>query len=287
MADHDGAIPIVPSVSEVAQAYPAWLVDVWGVIHNGVAPFASAVSACQRRRQAGGVVVLITNAPRPGPAVLSQLDRIGVPRDAFDGIVTSGDVARGLVTLWKDKAIHHLGPDRDLPLFADLGISFVPSTEADIVVCTGLLDDETETPADYAQQLDALHRRGAVMVCANPDITVERGDKIVYCAGALGEAFEAIGGAVLYAGKPHAPIYELARKLIDDVAGRAVGSDEVLAIGDGIYTDIKGAAEVGIASLYVASAVNLSGGTLTPATLAEAFARSPDRPIAAVPQLAW
>ncbi len=281
-------IPILNSVGAVGSDRPAWLVDVWGVIHNGVAPFADAVAACARRRADGGTVVLLTNAPRPAPAVLAQLDRIGVDRAAFDGIVTSGDVARGLITVWKaDRAIHHLGPERDQPLFEGLDIDFATTIDAEVVICTGLENDERETPEDYRRVLDRLRRRNAVMVCANPDITVERGDKLVYCAGALGQLYEEMGGEVVYAGKPHGPIYELARSMIDDVAGRHVPLSDMLAIGDGVHTDIKGAALQGMDSLYIASAVNLAGGVLTDETLAATFANSDARPLGAMAKLAW
>lgn len=280
-------IQIIQSISRLGRTFSAWLVDVWGVIHNGVAPFELAVTACQRHRQSGGIVVLITNAPRPASAVLQQLDRIGVARDAFDGIVTSGDVARDLVIQSKDRAIYHLGPERDLPLFADLGITFVPATEAGVVVCTGLFDDEAETPEDYAASLDDFRRAGAVMICANPDVTVERGSRLVYCAGALGQAYGALGGEVLYAGKPHAPIYDLAKRMISSIAGRPVGRSELLAIGDGVLTDIKGAHDQGIHSIYIASAVSLKGPDLTPEALARTFDGVEGRPLAAMPRLSW
>ena len=282
-----GAIPIIESIRDASDGRRAWLVDVWGVIHNGVRPFPSSVDACAQFRASGGFVVLVTNAPRPSASVVEQLDRIGVPRAAYDAIVTSGDVTRGLIHHWRDRKIHHLGPERDLPLFADLGKPFVTSDEAEIVVCTGLHDDETETPADYRILLSRFKRRNAAMFCANPDIKVERGDRIVYCAGAIAQAYAEIGGDVVYAGKPHGPIYELARSIVQDGTGRPVADSELLAIGDGIHTDIAGAAETGIASVYIASGIHLAPDALTLEALQGAFDGLPARPIAAMRRLAW
>ena len=279
-------IPIIESIAAIGRNYSAWLVDVWGVIHNGVRPFAPAVEACARHRANGGHVILLTNAPRPAPAIVAQLQQIGVPKGAYDGVVTSGDVTRGLLEIWKHRPICHVGPERDLPLFEGLGITFSTTIDAEVVACTGLEDDERETAADYAHVLDRFRRRGAVMICANPDIKVERGDRIIYCAGALGEAYEKLDGEVLYAGKPHPPIYELAKSVIEDVAGRSVGMSDILAIGDGVFTDIKGAGDAGIDSVYISSPVNLEGGVLTPEALAAAFRDAPHRPLAALPALA-
>ena len=282
-------IPIVDSISELAGTSDAWIVDLWGVVHNGVKPFMAACDACRRFRESGGYVVLVTNAPRPGPAVVNQIARIGVPQNVYDGVLSSGDVMRGLVETWRDKRIHHLGPPRDLALFEGLGIEFATSIEAEIVVCTGLIDDETETPDDYATTLKGLQRRGIIMLCANPDIVVERGDRIVYCAGALAKAYEGFDGEVIYTGKPHLPIYELAQGIIDDLAKRAVPKDRIIAIGDGLHTDIAGAAAMGVRSVFVASGIHVEKGReLTSDSLDELFAAAPQiRPAAAMTALRW
>jgi HAD superfamily hydrolase (TIGR01459 family) len=280
-------VPITEGIAPYGGGRKAWLVDVWGVIHNGVAPFASSVATLQTYRRSGGFVVLVTNAPRPSGAVLEQLDRLGVPRDSYDAIVTSGDVTRGLIEAWKDKRIHHLGPERDLPLFADLNIPFVTTVEAEIVVCTGLHNDETETPANYNLMLKGFRRRNAAMICANPDIKVERGDRIVYCAGALGEAYEALGGDVIYAGKPHAPIYELAMGIIANALGAMPEKSEVLAVGDGVPTDIKGARDFGIDCVYIRSGITLGSDQMTPEAVNALFDENTGWPLAALPELAW
>ncbi len=283
------AIEIVDGIGDLAATSDAWLVDVWGVMHNGVAAFHAAADACTRFRAAGGYVVLLTNAPRPAAAVVGQISRLGVPREAYDGVLSSGDVTRGLVTAWRDKRIHHLGPDRDRGIFEGLDIDFATSIEADIVLCTGLLDDETETPDDYATTLKSLQRRGIIMVCANPDLVVERGNRVVYCAGSLAQAYESYGGEVVYAGKPHLPIYELAERMIADGCGRTIPKNRILAIGDGLKTDIAGAAAAGLRSVFIASGIHVEEGQeLTPEFIGALFAETPlERPVAAMPALAW
>lgn len=282
-----GGIPIIEGIHALSESSDAWLVDIWGVMHNGVAPHASAVDACRQFRSAGGTVALLSNAPRPAAAALEQLRRIGVDERAFDAIVTSGDLTRGLVQQWKDRSIHHLGPDRDLGIFEGLGISFATSIEAKIVVCTGFLDDATETVDDYRITLDGFRRRGALMICANPDLMVERGERLVPCAGALAAAYEQIGGEVIYAGKPHPPVYDLALATLVEVRGQPIEKSRVLAIGDGLRTDIAGAAAVGLRSVFVASAIHVERDGLDAATLAGLFANVPYRPVAAMTALAW
>ena len=282
-------IPVISGIRELADTADAWLVDVWGVMHNGAVAFAAAADACAKFREAGGYVVLLTNAPRPGPAVVNQIARIGVPQTAYDAVLSSGDVTRGLITEWRDKRIHHLGPDRDRGIFEGIDIKFATSIEADIVVVTGLLDDETETPDDYAITLKSLQRRNIAMLCANPDLKAERGDRIVYCAGALAEVYEGFGGDVVYAGKPHLPIYDLALHMISEGRGEETSKDRVIAIGDGLKTDIAGAAAAGVRSVFVASGLHVEAGQqLSPEIVGELFKDAPlERPIAAMQTLAW
>ena len=277
-------IPILSSVRQLAHRYPVWLCDIWGVLHNGVAAFPVASGALAAFRRQGGKVVLITNAPRPFDDVERQIRGLGVTPDAYDAIVTSGDVTRGLIRSWHGRPLFHLGPEKDRTIFEGLGAKLVSENAAEAVVCTGLIDDSHETPQAYGAQLNAMRKRGQPMICANPDIQVERGAQLCYCAGALGEAYERLGGRVEYAGKPRAPIYDAALAAI----GGKVDRSKVLAIGDGVGTDIKGAGDFGLASLYVASAVSMGhGATLNAATLDRLFAREPHRPIAAISELAW
>jgi HAD superfamily hydrolase (TIGR01459 family) len=279
-------IEIVQSVAPLAASTGAWLVDIWGVMHDGVTPFAPACEACQVFRDAGGLVILISNSPRPRQSVAAQLDRIGVPQTAYDAIVSSGDMARTLIEAYAGRGVLHLGPERDLPIFAGIDVERVGADRADAVVCTGLVDDERETPDDYAETLAACAARGLPMICANPDLTVERGGRIIYCAGAIAQAYERLGAKVTYAGKPYLPIYELAFSTLEQLRPGASDRSRLLAIGDGVRTDLAGAAAAGVASLFVASGVHVTG-TLDSEALEALFPPGAPRPIAAMKWLQW
>lgn len=280
-------IPVLTAIADLAGGSRAWLVDIWGVMHNGVTPFPTAVSACQKFRSQGGVVLLLSNSPRPSNGVAVQLDQIGVARDAYDGIVSSGDATRTLLAAWSGRPIYHLGPERDRPLFEGIDIRLVSEADAEGVICTGLFDDTTETPDDYAALLASLKARDLPMICANPDIKVERGGRIIYCGGAVAQAYSEIGGEVALAGKPHAPIYDMALDELARISGRAIARGEIIAIGDGVKTDIAGAVRAGIRAVYVASAVHMVGDTLDGETLSMLFPQGSERPTAAMVQLAW
>jgi HAD superfamily hydrolase (TIGR01459 family) len=234
-------------MKDLSARFPVWLSDVWGVVHDGQRPIASAVAALQRHRAQGGKVVLITNAPRPMATIQTMIDRIGVARDAYDALVTSGDVTRALMVEHGPKGLFHLGPQIDLPLFNALAVERVGLAEAGAVICTGYPDDGT----DHAALLPTMKARGLVMICANPDKVVRIGGQLVRCAGSIAAEYEAIGGRVLMAGKPFAPIYDLAL----DKVGRPA-RHEVLAIGDGPETDIAGAAASGFAAVFISGGIN-------------------------------
>jgi HAD superfamily hydrolase (TIGR01459 family) len=281
-------VPIITSVAGLGAAHEAWISDIWGVLHNGTTAFPAASEACVRYRRQGGIVMLVTNAPQPEADVARMLARLGVPREAYDAIVTSGDVTRALIEPWRGRAVHHLGPERQRGILDGLDIRLVSPDAAEAVVCTGLAEDDHETPDDYRCLLARLRARGLPMICANPDLVVERGDRVVYCAGALAEAYARLGGIVQYAGKPHAPIYARALALIDAAKGRPVARDKVLAIGDGLKTDIAGAEALGLASLFIASALHVpSGRALDPSLLAELFGGHRAPPVAAQRALVW
>jgi HAD superfamily hydrolase (TIGR01459 family) len=288
-------IPVIGSIKEIGSRYRAWLVDIWGVMHNGHRAFPRAVDAARSFRERGGIVVLLSNSPRPTPGVQEQLRRLGVPDDAYDATVTSGDLTRYELGKHKGATVFHLGPERDLPIFDGIPVKVGSAEDAELVVCSGLFDDETETPEHYIELLQKLATRRLPMICANPDHLVERGDKLVYCAGALAAIYDTMGGSVVYAGKPYAPIYELAIETISALAERSVARDEVLAIGDGVNTDIAGAASVGIDAVFVASGLHVptnSGGEageemLDELHLAELFASAKRRPLGAMRALAW
>ncbi len=279
-------IPLVQSIAPFAAETSGWLVDIWGVMHNGVRPFESACEACERYRRQGGLIVLLSNSPRPRDSVATQLDRIGVPRASWDVIVSSGDVARSLIAAYAGGAIVHLGPERDLGIFSGIDVERVGPDRADAIVCTGLFDDERETPDDYADTLAACVARKLPMICANPDVAVERGGRLVYCAGALARAYEALGGQVDYAGKPYLPIYELAFSTLETLRPGSSGRARLLAIGDGVHTDIAGAAAVGVKSVFVSSGVHVTGG-LDTAALEALFSPGAPRPVAAMSGLVW
>jgi HAD superfamily hydrolase (TIGR01459 family) len=282
------AIPVLQSIAPLAPTADLWFVDIWGVIHNGVEPYASSVAACEAFREQGGTVLLVTNSPRPRESVGRQLDGIGVSRSAYDRIVSSGDVSRSLIEAWAGKPILHIGPERDLPVFE--GLRAKPGATADdaaVAVCTGLYDDETETPADYADMLAKLRVRGIPMICANPDEKVERGSRIIYCAGAVARAYEALGGEVSYAGKPFRPVYDLALQIGCTLRGGAIPKERVLAIGDGVATDIAGAGNFGIRSVFIASGVYVTNGEAIGDAAARLFAPTMPQPAAVMDAFVW
>ncbi len=284
------AIPILSSIGALAADSDVWIVDIWGVMHNGMRAYAPACDACRRMRARGGTVVLLSNAPRPFTDVMRHLDGLGVPRDAYDLGVTSGDATRGMIAdavrSGPGPAVLHIGPERDKGLFEGLDVRMAAADGADLVVCSGLYDDTKETPADYAPLFERLLARGLPMICATAGWVVERGAALIYCAGALAAAYEQAGGKVTYAGKPHLPIYQRTLAEIARVRGGAVARARILAIGDGIDTDLKGAHAAGLASVFIASAVHAPGG-LDARVLGELFASRPFAPVAALPALAW
>ena len=246
------------------------------------------MEATRRYREQGGIVILLSNSPRPSEPLQRQLTSLGVSDQSYDATVSSGDLTRHELAKHAGARILHLGPERDLPIFEGLDVTRVGVKDAELVVCTGLFNDETETPEDYAGLLRELAERKLTMLCANPDHLVERGHNLVYCAGALAQIYEEDGGKVTYAGKPYKPIYELAEETIARLAGRKVARSEILAIGDGIRTDMAGAAEFGLDSVFVASGLHVGPGGegLDDLRLAELF-EGRKAPRAAMPALAW
>ncbi|HRK17488.1 MAG TPA: TIGR01459 family HAD-type hydrolase [Hyphomicrobiaceae bacterium] len=279
-------IPIIPSVAPLASRFDAWICDIWGVLHNGVATYPKALDACRRFRASGGTVILVSNAPRPNSSVLRQFETLGIAPDAYDLILTSGDVTRAMIEKMPGTPTLHIGPERDLALFDGLDLPRVTDDEATFVLCSGLYDDTTETPDHYTEHLTRLVKRRVPMLCANPDIKVDRGGTIVYCAGAIAARYAELGGLVTYAGKPHAPIYDRAFDEIGKIRGTRPEKDRVLAIGDGVHTDIEGGVAYGIPSLYVPSAIHLDS-PLDTAALARLFPEAAMRPTFASPALAW
>jgi HAD superfamily hydrolase (TIGR01459 family) len=286
-SDGRAAIPIFESVAGLSADRKAWFCDVWGVLHEGVAAFPQAIEACRIFRQQGGEIVLISNSPRPSGPVLEHLAQAGVPRDCFDALVTSGDVTRDFLETYAGAPVFHLGPERDKVFFDGLAVNLAPAARASVVVCTGFFDEDHETPEDYDGMLAAFATRGAPMICANPDLYVERGSKLLPCAGLLAERYAALGQTVLQAGKPYAPIYDMAMQKLSKPLQRR----DLLAIGDGVDTDIKGAYEQGIDAIYIASRVHIKDaagpGAIGEEALERLFAGRPFRPCGAMLRLAW
>ena len=276
-------------LDELTNRYDVLLCDVWGVLHNGVDSFASASGALAAARQAGLTVVLITNAPRRFDSVAQQIHALGVPESSYDRIVTSGDVTRELIRA-APRRVFHLGPERDETLYEGLDVELVEEREADVVVCTGLFDDETETPEDYAEMLTRFRSRDLPFICANPDIVVERGHRLIWCAGALARDYGQLGGRTLIAGKPHRPIYEAAVAAAEEARGERVDRARVIAIGDGMLTDIKGADLFGIDALYISGGIHagdyVMGGVHDLEKLQAFLKKHGSNPVATMPMLA-
>ena len=267
---------LIRSLSEISDRYDALFCDLWGCLHNGKAPFPAAVAALQAFRAKGGAVILMTNAPRPNQYVIRQLQGMGVPDDAWDLVVSSGDAAQdAMFSGAVGRRVYHLGPSKDDGFFTDVPeqhrngppIERVTLDEAEGIVCTGPFDEMNETPEDYRSTYLYAKAKGLKMLCANPDIVVDLGDRRIYCAGALAKAYEEMGGESLYYGKPHPPIYDLARRRLTALRGHEIESAGFLAVGDGYDTDIRGAVAEGIDSLFVTGGIS-----------AEAFGPDADAP---------
>ena len=252
---------MITSLAQIARRYDAVFCDLWGCLHNGKTAFPAAVAALQGFRAVGGKVILLTNAPRPKPSVVNQLDAMGVPRDAWDEVVTSGDATQYALFSGTWSRAHFIGALKDEPFFTDFPDDLTPAPltrvsieEAEVVICTGLAHDLTETPQDYRLPLMRAKNAELTLLCANPDIIVDYGDKRLYCAGALAEAYEAMGGKTMYFGKPHPPVYDLARRRLAALGTRP--DPQILCIGDGIGTDIQGGMAEGLDTLFVTGGIS-------------------------------
>ena len=246
----------IQGLDEIADRYDVVLSDVWGVIHNGRERFAPACRALSAFAEQRGPVILISNAPRPAADVVPQLDDLGVPRTAWSTLITSGDATRALLADRAPGPVWAIGPDRDAALYAGLGLELTGPEDAALICVTGPYDDETETAEDYRERFEAILPRRLPLLCANPDIVVQRGDRLIPCAGALARLYADLGGEVRMAGKPHAPIYDLCIAEAEARLGRPVDRRRVLCIGDGIPTDILGANGQDLDVLFVAGGIH-------------------------------
>ena len=254
---------LAAGLSQLSGAYDILLCDVWGVIHNGRESFPVACAALARFRAERGPVILISNSPRPAGPVIEQLDSLGVPREAWSQIVTSGDATRLLLAERAPGPAWLIGPDRDAPLYEGLGLEASDLDAARFISVTGPYDDENDEPADYRDRFCCAIERDLELICANPDIVVQRGEKLIYCGGALAQLYESLGGRVTMAGKPYPAIYELSLAKARDALGHPLDRARVLCIGDGLPTDIRGANAQGLDVLFVASGIH-GGETIGP-----------------------
>lgn len=249
---------IISNLDQIAHRYDVLYCDLWGCLHDGTAVYPAAVAALRAFRARGGTVILVTNSPRPRPSVRMQLAHLGTPDDCYDDITSSGDAAQQAMAVGLfGRKVYHMGPERDLVFFSTedgtpIDVVRVPLEQAEGIICTGLFDDRTETPEDYRLQLMQAKQAGLELLCANPDVVVDVGETRIYCAGALAGFYTDLGGTSHYYGKPHPPIYNLARARAEALRGAVVPEDAILCIGDGITTDIKGGVAEGLDTLFVA-----------------------------------
>jgi HAD superfamily hydrolase (TIGR01459 family) len=269
----------VEQLRDLVDGVEVILSDIWGVVHNGLEAFPEACAALHTYRQQGGTVILITNAPRPADSVQRQLRKLGVADDTYDAIVSSGDLTRDFVADHPGKKMFWIGMERHNAVHRGLDPVIAPLEDADYIVCTGLFDDETESAEDYRAMMLQARARKLPFVCANPDIVVERGDRLIYCAGAIAELYRELGGEVIFYGKPHRPIYERAMALAADRRGRPAPLDRVLAIGDSVRTDLTGALRFGIDCLFVTRGIHSEEfegiDQFDPASVKELFGHPP------------
>ena len=272
---------LISGLAELAPDYDALICDIWGVVHDGRAHHPEAAAALKRFRQTRGPVVLLTNAPRTAESVAAQFEVLGVPYDCYDAIITSGGAARADLERRGPTSLYYIGPERDASLLLGLAVTRTGIAGADVALCTGLVDDLTEVPSQYSAILAEMKAKGLAMICANPDLKVHRGTQLCWCAGALARDYEAMEGEVIYYGKPRLPIYEIARAACG-------GAKRILAIGDGLVTDIRGANAAGLDVLFIADGIH--GEEIEPYTpnhLSHLFAAEGVHALAATRTLKW
>lgn len=285
--------PIITRAGDLLARYDAVFCDVWGVVHNGRKAYPEAGEALARFRAGGGTVILVSNAPIPASGVERVLEKTGVRRDAWDAIVSSGDIALCHIAEKGYRRMHWVGPsERDYALYVRLPGPSTPLSEADAIVCTGLRDDRSETVADYRGLIEEGVARKLPFVCANPDLVVDVGHLRLPCAGSIAAEYERLGGEVFWAGKPHPAAYATARERAAELRGQPVVLDRILGIGDAVRTDLAAAQGLGVDGLFMAAGIHadavLADGAIDPDRLACLFA-SPDTPraIAAMTHLRW
>jgi HAD superfamily hydrolase (TIGR01459 family) len=284
--------PILAHAAEVLADYDVMFCDVWGVLHDGHRAFGAVCDALLKFRARGGTVVLVSNAPVPGTQVAAMLDSRAVPREAYDAIVASGEIALRHIAERGYARLYCIGPgERDAATFSRLTAKRVDIQDAEAILCTGLNDDRSETADDYRPVLEQARARDLPFVCANPDLVVDVGGTQLVCAGAIADLYERMDGQVFWAGKPHANAYEAARAAAEQVRGAPVPLDRIIAVGDSLRTDLKGAEAFGIAAIFVASGIHreetMGSKSLSAEKLARLFAPPAPPAIAVMDRLAW
>jgi HAD superfamily hydrolase (TIGR01459 family) len=273
------SLRFVEKLRDLVAGVDVVLSDIWGVVHNGLVAFPEACEALRGFRAQGGTVILITNAPRPADSVQRQLRKLDVADETYDAIVSSGDLTRHFIAKHPGRKLFRIGPERDNSIYRGLDAVPAPLEQAGYIVCTGLFDDESESAEDYREMMLQARERKLTLICANPDIVVERGDRLIYCAGAIAELYRELGGDVIFYGKPHRPIYERAMELAAERRGEAIQPNRVLAIGDSVRTDLAGAHNFGIDCLFVTRGIHAEDfeglDQLDPASVKELFGHPP------------
>lgn len=281
----------VTGLGPLAAQHDALFVDVWGVVHDGVTPHDSAIDALTRFRAERGPVVLISNSPQTSTDVAKHLFRMGAPDTAWDRILTAGDIARAEIIQREAQRIHHVGPEHYLSVLDGINYERTPPEAAEIVLCTGLREDRTEDAGTYRDEFEHLASLGLDMVCANPDLVVEVGGELFPCAGQLAAVYEAVGGRVIRAGKPGTPIYDAAFTWLAQHTSKDITPDNVLAIGDGLPTDLPGAHQAGIGLIFVTGGIHremlMPGGKIDPSACETALAPFGDTVRGIAPGLVW
>ena len=285
--------PIIAAAGDLLSRYDAVFCDVWGVMHNGRQAYAEAGAALARFRAEGGTVILVSNAPIPASGVERVLEKTGVRRDAWDAIVSSGDIALRHIAEKGYRRMHWVGPsERDYALYVRLPQPSAPLGQAEAIVCTGLKDDRNETVADYHALIEEGVARAVPFVCANPDLVVDVGAVQLLCAGSIAAEYERLGGEVFWAGKPHPAAYAAALQQAAELRGAQPDLTRILAIGDAVRTDLAAAQGLGVDAIFIAAGIHkdevVAGGAIDPARLAALFAPPGTPPaVAAMTHLVW
>ena len=288
----DSVPPILSHAGPLLERYDVIFCDVWGVVHNGVTAFEGACRALETFRSGGGTVILVSNAPVPKRRVADMLESRHVPQSAWDDIVSSGDIALAHVQKRGFTRLYCIGPqDRDQALFGALKARSVSLQESEAIICTGLTDDRHEKPDDYRGLLEEALTLRLPFVCANPDLVVDVGGTLLYCAGAIADLYAHMGGAVYWAGKPHLNSYETAHHRAEALRDENVPRGKILIIGDSLRTDMKGAETFGSDALFIASGIHrhetMDGISLSAKGLADLFVPGSPPAIGAMAELRW